>query len=170
MYELSLMKLMVDHSVWMNRKLYQVCSGVPDRVRKQDKGLFFRSLHGTFNHLLLVDRLWLGRIAGKPLEVLSLDQELHADFETLKKAQKKTDDDLVALVASLTPEQLAERVTYRSLLRKTFVTLPLGLILTHVFHHRTHHRGQITALLSQLDYDVGDTDMIYMPAAKDGYF
>jgi len=45
------------------------------------------------------------------------------------------------------------------------VTLPLGPVLTHLFHHQTHHRGQITTLISQLGYDFGETDMIYMPAA-----
>jgi uncharacterized damage-inducible protein DinB len=38
-------------------------------------------------------------------------------------------------------------------------------VLTHLFHHQTHHRGQITTLISQLGYDFGETDMIYMPAA-----
>jgi uncharacterized damage-inducible protein DinB len=42
-------------------------------------------------------------------------------------------------------------------------SLQLGTLLTHVFHHQTHHRGQITTLLSQLGVDFGETDMIWMP-------
>lgn len=41
-------------------------------------------------------------------------------------------------------------------------SLQLGTLLTHVFHHQTHHRGQITTLLSQLGADFGETGMIWM--------
>ena len=39
----------------------------------------------------------------------------------------------------------------------------LGDALLHLFHHQTHHRGQLTTLLSQMDVDFGETDLIWMP-------
>jgi uncharacterized damage-inducible protein DinB len=36
-------------------------------------------------------------------------------------------------------------------------------ILLHLFHHQTHHRGQITTLISQLGHDFGETDLAFMP-------
>lgn len=170
MYEMRLLTLMADHNRWMNEKLYAVCAGIPDEARKRDLGAFFRSIHGTLNHLLLVDRLWLGRITSKPFPIRSLDQELYADFETLKYEREITDGVIAALVAELQPAHLAEPLTYTSFVKKESVTLPLGLILTHLFHHQTHHRGQITTLISQLDCDFGETDMIYMPGAATAYF
>ena len=170
MVEMNLLNLMADHNRWMNERLYLVCAGIPDEARKRDLGAFFRSIHGTLNHLLLVDRLWLGRITGTPFPIRSLDQELYADFQTLKYEREQTDAVMAALVAELQPARLAEPVTYISFLKTESVTLPLGLILTHLFHHQTHHRGQITTLISQLGYDFGDTDMIYMPGARTAYF
>lgn len=170
MYEMNLLRLMADHNHWMNQKLYEVCAGIPDDERKRDLSTFFRSIHGTFNHLLLVDRLWLGRITGDAFPIRSLDQELYADFEELRRECEKTGAVISELIAGLKPHQLAEPVTYISFLKKESVTLPLGLILTHLFHHQTHHRGQITTLISQLGYDFGDTDLIYMPGAKTDYF
>jgi uncharacterized damage-inducible protein DinB len=170
MYDKPMLNLMADHNRWMNERLYAVCAGIPEEARKRDLGAFFRSIHGTLNHLLLVDRLWLGRLTGKPFPIRSLDQELYADFDTLQRERANTDAMIAGFIAGLQPARLAEPVTYISFVKQESVTLPLGLILTHLFHHQTHHRGQITTLISQLGYDFGETDMIYMPGAKTAYF
>lgn len=170
MYDLDMLALMADHNRWMNEKLYAVCAQLSDGERKQDLGAYFRSIHGTFNHLLLVDRLWLGRLRGEPYAVASLDQELYADYATLERERAKTDSDIQEYVAMLEPSRLADPAAYVSLLKKTTVILPLGLILVHLFHHQTHHRGQVTTLITQLGQDFGETDMIYMPSAGTMYF
>ena len=77
---------------WMNDKLYALAATLSDAARKRDSGAFFKSVHGTLNHLLLTDRLWLGRFKGVAIPdgfmgpgIRSLDQELYADFEELVK-------------------------------------------------------------------------------------
>lgn len=170
MYELDMLTLMADHNRWMNEKLYAVCGRITDDARRRDLGAFFRSIHGTFNHLLLVDRLWLGRIRNAPFSIDSLDQELYTDFTILECERDKTDAEISAFVSALDPACLTKAITYTSFIKKTTVTLPLGLILIHLFHHQTHHRGQITTLISQLGYDFGETDMIYMPSVETEYF
>lgn len=166
---LTLLRLQAAHNCWMNEKLYAVCARLSDEERRRDLGAFFRSVHGTLNHLLLVDRLWLGRVVGQRFAVDALDQELYAAFAVLAVERQATDTAIQDVVDGLVEARLSGPVTYTSLLTNRSVTLPLGLILTHLFHHQTHHRGQITALLSQLGYDFGDTDMIYMPGV-DKYF
>ncbi|WP_296631483.1 DinB family protein [Thiobacillus sp. SCN 63-57] len=54
--------LQARYNQWMNERLYAVTSSLPEAVRRRDLGAFFKSLHGTFNHILLVDRLWIGRM------------------------------------------------------------------------------------------------------------
>ena len=49
---------------WMNDKLYGLAATLSDEARKRDVGAFFKSIHGTFNHLLLADRVWLARFTG----------------------------------------------------------------------------------------------------------
>src|SRR5690554_6610589 len=58
----AMLKQMADYSHWMNQRLYTVCAGMKDEERKCDLNTFFRSIHGTLNHILLVDRLWFARI------------------------------------------------------------------------------------------------------------
>lgn len=155
--------LQARYNQWMNERLYAVTASLPEAVRRRDLGAFFKSLHGTFNHILLVDRLWIGRMTDHPCHFDSLDQELYRDFEQLRTQQRETDADLLHRVRALTAQQLTRRIDYISLMTGQPKTLQLGTLLTHVFHHQTHHRGQITTLLSQLGVDFGETDMIWMP-------
>lgn len=169
MYEIRMLSLMAEHNRWMNRKLYAVCAQLTESERTRDLGAFFRSVHGTLNHLLLVDRLWLGRLCDEPFAVASLDQVLYNDFATLECERDRTDAQLQDYLTRLDTVHLSEPVRYVSLLLQKSMTLPLGLILLHLFHHQTHHRGQITTLVSQLGYRFGETDMIYMPDAESAF-
>ena len=37
------------------------------------------------------------------------------------------------------------------------------MLVTHLFQHQAHHRGQLTTLLSQRGLDPGPTDLPFMP-------
>ena len=76
MLALDTFRTMAHYNRWMNERLYAVCAEIPDGERRRDRGAFFKSIHGTLNHLLLGDRLWMGRFLDRPFTVDSLDQEL----------------------------------------------------------------------------------------------
>jgi len=152
---------------WMNDKLYALAATLSDAARKRDSGAFFKSIHGTLNHLLLTDRLWLARFKGVAIPdgfmgpgIRSLDQELYADFEELRRERALTDDELSAWVPGLTIEQLAAPLVYMR--RGHKLESPLWGAVAHIFNHQTHHRGQITTLLSQQGHDPGVTDLFAM--------
>lgn len=152
---------------WMNDKLYGLAATLSDEVRKRDAGAFFKSIHGTFNHILLADRVWLARLAGATVPsgfmapgIRSLDQELYADFEELRRQRALTDAELSAWVAGLTDERLGAPAVF--LRRGQRQECPLWWIVAHVFNHQTHHRGQITTLLMQQGCDPGVTDLYAM--------
>ena len=160
---LDLMRLQADHNTWMNRRLYAVCEGMRDEERKRDLGAFFRSIHGTFNHILLADRVWLGRLTGEPFAITSLAQELYADYAVLRREREKTDGEIEAFVAGLEEADLDKVLEYRSASGNEPRALTYAVVLSHLFHHQTHHRGQATTLIGQLGYDFGETDLILMP-------
>lgn len=164
----AMLKQMADYSHWMNQRLYTVCAGMKDEERKCDLNTFFRSIHGTLNHILLVDRLWFARIHNETIAIPSFDQELFADFRDLDAARKSTDDDITSLIKSLKAQDFDRVISYTSLVSKTETTLPLGIVMLHLFMHQTHHRGQVTAMISQLGYDYGSTDISYFVSSKWG--
>jgi uncharacterized damage-inducible protein DinB len=160
-------RLMARYKRWMNEKLDTLCAGLPDAERKRDRHAFFCSIHGTLNHLLLGDRLWLGRFLGQPFPVESLAQELYSDFDALGDERRRTDDEIDAFVAGLTREKLAARFAYRTLVNPQERSAPLWVLTTHFFNHQTHHRGQLTTLLSQCGIDPGITDLMWFPDLLD---
>jgi uncharacterized damage-inducible protein DinB len=168
MMTLEWLGALARYNRWMNDKLYGLAATLGDEARKRDVGAFFKSIHGTFNHLLLADRVWLARFTGVvvpddqlgPGGIRSLDQELYADFEELRRQRVITDDALSAWVAGLTPERLSAPLVYMRRGQKQ--ECPLWWAVAHLFNHQTHHRGQITTLFTQQGRDPGVTDLFAM--------
>ncbi len=87
-------RTLARYNRWMNEKLYACAAQLDDGARKADMGAFFKSIHGTLNHLLLADRVWMGRFVGPLFTPPSLAHELHADFGDLRRGRAKTGADL----------------------------------------------------------------------------
>ena len=156
-------RTLAAYNRWMNERLYALCAELPDAERKRDRGAFFRSIHGTLNHLLLGDRIWLARFRGEPYAVQSLDQELYADFEELRSERERTDREITRFVTELAPAAFEGTLHYTSIVNPAPRSLPFWLALTHFFNHQAHHRGQLTTLLVQAGVDPGVTDLIWLP-------
>ena len=156
-------RTMARYNRWMNGKLYDCAATLDDATRKADMGAFFKSIHGTLNHLLLADRVWMGRFVGPVFVPKSLAQELYAGFDELRREREKTDTAIDAYVGGLTPEALAGTLAYTSIVNPGPRSLPLALAVAHFFNHQSHHRGQVTTLLMQRGVDPGVTDLIAMP-------
>lgn len=150
---------------WMNERLYALCADVDDAERRRDRGAFFGSIHGTLNHLLWVDHMWLHRFTGRPRPTTRIDEPVHDDFDELRRAREETDTEIDAWVADIDEEWLAAPFTWTSGIDKTEHTLPAWVLVTNLFQHQVHHRGQLTTLLSQLGLDYGITDLAFMPGA-----
>ena len=158
-------ELMARYNQWMNQSVYLAASQLSDQDRKADCGLFFKSIHGTLNHLLLCDRMWLDRFKGQipSADLKALDQELYSEFTELKKARDELDLKILDWAASLEETVLPERLVYTSLAAAAEKNVDFTQAIIHFFNHQTHHRGQITTALNQAGVDVGVTDLLFMP-------
>jgi uncharacterized damage-inducible protein DinB len=132
-----------------NQRLYAAASGLDDAARKRDVGAFFGSLHGTLNHLLIGDRIWMARFQGLEAPSTGLDAIVHESFDDLRAARVAMDTTIEAFFAA-PPDGFFERpFRYVNNEGRVFDD-PLSLLLPHFFNHQTHHRGQAHAILSQL--------------------
>lgn len=148
MYDGSYYQLMAEYNCWMNQSLYSVCSKIPDEKRKQDLGAFFKSIHGTLNHLLYGDMAWMGRFTNNQFSVAAIGQELYADFEALRVEREKIDQQILEWSMKLDPAWLRQPFEYTSNADGKRRVLPTWILVTHMFNHQTHHRGQITTWLT----------------------
>ena len=144
---------------WATDLVLKFVEPIPDADRKADAGLYFRSIHGTLNHLLLVDRLWLGRFTRKPYTFVTLADELESRFEPLASALRTETAAWAAWVEARSDRELSEPFHYVSV-RGVPTTVRLADALLHVFNHGTHHRGQISAIVTRLGFPTPETDLV----------
>jgi uncharacterized damage-inducible protein DinB len=150
--------LMAEYNGWMNEKIYAGCTKLSDQERKRDRGAFFKSIHATLNHLLWGDRAWLSRFNGK-----SYPTALPEDFEELRTARIAMDEEILTWARAVTPEALAEPMTWTSKMYGFTQTHPRWVQVVQMFNHQTHHRGQVHTMLTAAGLDVGATDVPMLP-------
>ena len=147
-----------------NERLYGACARLRDAERTKDRGAFFGSIHGTLNHILVGDRIWMTRFEGGEASSTNLDAILYEDFEALRKARIAEDARIEAYTAALTAGSLEGPIAYVNNEGREFRD-PLAVLLAHFFNHQTHHRGQVTAMVAQTDapYPVLDMHRVLIP-------
>jgi uncharacterized damage-inducible protein DinB len=155
------------YNAWANARLYDAATALKDTERKKDVKAYFRSLHGTLNHLLVADRIWLYRLTGEGEAPARLDTILYENFGDLRAAREAEDQRLMTYVTGLDSADFATVIRYGNT-RGEAKELPLGVILAHLFNHQTHHRGQASHILRQLGVtEPPSLDLLYfaLPAA-----
>ena len=156
----SQFQMLAAYNDWANRRLYDAAAALSEADYRADRGAFFGSLHGTLNHLLLGDRIWLQRFTGEGAALDELDAILYDDFAELRAARHAEDSRIIAYVEGLSDADLAGVVRYRSTRNPAEIEQYLAPLLLHFFNHQTHHRGQAHCLLTELTGEAPSFDLL----------
>ncbi len=159
-------RTLARYNEWMNSRLFALCATLPDAELRADRGAFFGSIYATLNHIAYADLAFLSRFTGTPSEAPKLAVDLFEGFAALRVEREAIDRRLVDWAASLSDAWLAAPQTYTSNVDGVSRTLPRWLLLSHLFNHQAHHRGQVTTLLAQRGLDMGSTDLPFMPSLQ----
>ncbi len=155
-------RTLARYNNWANRRLFDACASLKAAEYRKARPVFFGSIHGTLNHLLVGDRIWLGRLEGVPSGITALNQTLYNDFTNLRTAREAEDARITAFTARLTDADLLGVLRYRTMaLPQSEMATPLNLVLGHLFNHQIHHRGHAHSLLSQTDIPPPSLDLIF---------
>ncbi|MES9900601.1 MAG: DinB family protein [Sedimenticola sp.] len=132
---------------------------------------FFKSVIGTLNHILVGDIIWLKRFSSHSssqyllsyFSILdwpeSLNSVLFTEFTNLRNEREIIDGIIIRWINSLSECDIDSSLSYYDMKGVQF-NKPFSSLISHLFLHQVHHRGQVTTLLSQLGVDFGDTDLI----------
>lgn len=82
-------------------RLFRAAGTLKDELYRREVSAYFTSLHGTLNHLLVADRIWMRRLTGKGEQPEKLNAILFGDFPSLHAARVKEDSRIIAFVHSL---------------------------------------------------------------------
>ncbi|MGL4491164.1 MAG: DinB family protein [Rhizobiaceae bacterium] len=156
------------YNAWANTHLYDAAARLPDEDYRLDRGAFFKSVHGTLNHILVGDRIWMKRFTGDGDAPKKLDVILYDDFSLLRIAREAEDKRIMQWIDDLLPEAFSGRFTYTTVTDMRTVSQRIAPALAHFFNHQTHHRGQVSALLTGFGEAAPELDLIYFQRTPEG--
>ncbi|MCC7283837.1 MAG: damage-inducible protein DinB [Acetobacteraceae bacterium] len=161
-------RLMADYNAWQNRSLYAAAATLSDDARRQDRGAFFGTIHGTLNHLLWADRVWMSRFDGweRPATGIKGSTALIEEFEALAAARIDADARIIAWAGRLDGAALEGELRWFSGASQREMARPRWIAVTHLFNHQTHHRGQVHAMLTAAGATPEATDLPWMPGLE----
>jgi uncharacterized damage-inducible protein DinB len=148
------------YNAWANSRLYDAAARLTSEQYRADRGAFFKSVHGTLNHLLVTDRIWMQRFTGEGDAPNRLDAILFETFDDLRAARQAEDRRIVDFVDGLDEVRIAATIKYRRVSSREEFEQQLAPALAHWFNHQTHHRGHVHALLTGLVGQAPELDLL----------
>ena len=168
MIDQAYVQRMARYNRWQNQNLYGVADTLGDEERRHERGAFFGSIHKTLSHLLWGDQVWMSRFADvtRPQAGIPESVSLYADWDGLKRERAAFDDTMVGWADQLDPSWLAGDLTYYSGGAGRNITAAKWALVTHMFNHQTHHRGQVHCMLTQAGGKPHSTDLPALPESR----
>jgi uncharacterized damage-inducible protein DinB len=166
MIDRAYVQRMARYNRWQNENLYGVADTLSDQERRQERGAWFGSIHKTLSHLLWADNIQMSRFTAKvprPSAGIPQSASLYPDWSALKDERMRFDGIIIDWADVADEAWLAGDLTYFSGSIGRELTRPCWLMVTHLFNHATHHRGQVHCLLTQAGGKPSDTDLPFMP-------
>ncbi len=154
---------MAANNRWSNARLHACCATLPSAEYFRDRGAFFGSIHATVSHILAIDEWYLTGLHAERAGRVDYGAVVHATRAELTRAQKAADRRLLAYCNGLTPARLGEVAHWRDDDGDDHAE-PVHLVLTHLFIHQIHHRGQVHDLLQQAGVAPPQLDEFFLRA------
>jgi len=159
--DMSYFQTLAAYNRWANRRLYAAVAQLPPGEFEKERPAFFRSIRGVLNHVLVGDRIWLGRMEGRESGLSRLDAVPYADLAALRSAREAEDARIEEFAADFDAAKRGGALTYTTIVPPATRTTPWPLVFGHFFNHQTHHRGQAHDLLSQTPVAPPPLDFLY---------
>lgn len=160
------LRMMARYNRWQNGALFGAADRLSDAGRREDRGAFWQSIHGTLSHIYWGDRMWFSRF--KLCDAPGVAQKQSAafveDWADLTRQRGELDDRIAEWCDAFPAGPVSGQLTWFSGSLGRDTEAPLGVLLPHIFNHQTHHRGQAHAMITTAGGVTADTDLFLMPA------
>ncbi|MCG6857693.1 MAG: DinB family protein [Salaquimonas sp.] len=160
--------MFANYNCWANDKLYEAAAILSEKEYNRNVGVFFHSMKGTLNHMLVADRIWMHRFTGEGEHPNQLDAILYEELRELAVARKSEDRRIVRYIEDLQANDLVANLNYTTITSPATMSQHLSSALSHFFNHQTHHRGQAHAVLSLLQRDPPPLDLLFFLRSEQG--
>jgi uncharacterized damage-inducible protein DinB len=154
---------MTRYNKWQNDKLYALLGDLPPDELARDRGMFFGNVLATLDHMLMVEGHLLAYIHGIEPKNFDANHRIETAFDPMRAARTALDARMMGICEAADPAWFDEVIVMPSGRR-----LPRSFWWAQLFNHATHHRSQVTAELTHMGVDYGNTDMPYNPLTQFG--
>ncbi len=148
-----------DYTIWATEKILDSVHQLNEEELRRDLNVSHQSVLHTLQHIYYADRVWLARLSGKTITSFADDGD-GPDLTAISAAWPALLKDFRDFVEGLTEAAAREDFTYKNL-QGLEMTLRRWQAILHVVNHASIHRGQIVAMLRQLDKHPPSTDLLY---------
>ncbi|MGC4069556.1 MAG: DinB family protein [Polyangiaceae bacterium] len=160
---------LAHYNGWANERLYAHVERLDEGSRKASREMYGGSIDGLLHHLLISDGLTMATLTddasgfrprnrlGEAIQIESLIQCLYPVYSELWTARVHLDKQLVEFTATLTDAELNDMIAFFDFNGERHKMRRFQL-LTELFSHQQHHRGQLTAVLHGIKRPLGTLD------------
>lgn len=150
-------KTLSAYNAWANNRIFEALEKISPEQYLKDMKSSHGGIHGTLVHLVGAEKVWLERFQGTPQPFLSHNPP--GSLAELKAIWEKVGYDTAKWLGTMTDKRLGETFEMKTLKGDVFVHV-FWQAFQHVVNHSSYHRGQIVAMLRQLDAKPVSTDLI----------
>jgi uncharacterized damage-inducible protein DinB len=150
-----------EYNVWANKQIFNRLKDLPSEVYRQEIKSVFPSIASTLAHVYLSDLGWFEVFSGVDIqEAMGKASKMQAEIEA------QSLEEMEILFTELGEQYGVLLSKQENLERKLVIPNPSGDfmhtsvidLIPHVANHGTYHRGNVTAMLHQLEYASVMTD------------
>jgi uncharacterized damage-inducible protein DinB len=157
---------LAEYHYWANEVLFESLDALPGAKLAADEGLFFGSALHTLNHILVGTRIWFGRLRHNDPKQLKLNDVLYPDWAELKRALRGELRAVQEWLARQPDAAFEDELAYSNTRGDPFRT-KVADVLTHMYSHIQHHRGQASVAATRLGAVSPEMDYIFWRRKKD---
>jgi|SRR5579883_2481134 len=144
---------------WADDRVVQAVRQLSADQYTQEPAPGWASIRSTLVHLAGATDIWLRRLQGEAVAARPTESE-YPTLDDVARYLTLGHDGFDRLLATLTPERLAETWSYRNFQGEEN-RLPLWAVFRHVVNHATYHRGQVASKLKRFGVEPPSTDFVF---------
>lgn len=157
------LRAMARNNAWSNHRLLTACARLSSEEYVAPRTSFFPTIRATLNHILMVDGYYIDSLEGMREAAIDRANAFveHERFGALDAAQRASDRRLLAFCDGLDEARLDVPVVMKRRGREAPAER-VEDVLSHLFVHQIHHRGQAHAMLSGTSVKPPQLDEFFM--------
>ncbi len=164
--ELDLLREWYKYNSEVRKKYFQVISQLPEKEQRKDRGASFPSMVDIFTHVLDAYRWWFLYVYRDKADERVRLRGTGLSLKEVKQEEQKIDSFVKKFLQELSEDDLAETIVWHETFKdkkgtkKYELTMIMRDMLWQLVGEELQHRGELNALLWQIDIDPPITEWV----------